>query len=169
MCELGSIKQERGSVISVKVLGCLGLIDEGEADWKVLTINVNDPLANKLNDLNDLNSEMPGILDATRDWFRIYKVPDGKPTNKFANDGQFFDRDFTLDLIKHAHKAWVSLSNQASNEKISLVNTRLSNKHTITKEHALNILEEQNKSLKDYEKKPFVEKVHYIERSKLVD
>ena len=169
ICELGSVKQERGSVISVKVLGSLGLIDEGEADWKVLVINVNDPLASKLNDLNDLDNEMPGILEATRDWFKIYKVPDGKPPNKFALNGKFFDRDFSLDLIKHAHQAWHSLTKQEYNEKISLLNTRLNNKHTITNEKALGILEETNRSLNDFEKKPFIEKVHYIERSKLVN
>ena len=169
VCELGSIKQERGAVISVKVLGSLGLIDEGEADWKVLVINVNDPLASKLNDLNDLDSEMPGILEATRDWFKIYKVPDGKPPNKFAQNGKFFNRDFSLDLIKHAHQAWFNLSKQVSNQKISLINTRLNNKHTVKNEQALSILEEKSRSLNEFEKKPFIEKVHYIERSKLVD
>ena len=39
----------RGEVLQVKVLGVVALIDEGETDWKVLAINVNDPLAEKMN------------------------------------------------------------------------------------------------------------------------
>lgn len=41
----------RGDVIRVKVLGVLAMIDEGETDWKVIAINVEDPEA------NDFNSE----------------------------------------------------------------------------------------------------------------
>lgn len=35
----------RGEVIQVKVLGTLALIDEGETDWKVIAINIEDPEA----------------------------------------------------------------------------------------------------------------------------
>lgn len=41
----------RGEVIKVKVLGILAMIDEGETDWKVIAINVEDPEA------KDMNSE----------------------------------------------------------------------------------------------------------------
>ena len=147
------------------------MIDEGEADWKVLVINVNDPLASKLNDLNDLNVEIPGILDYTRDWFRIYKIPDGKPQNRFASNGTFFDRDFSLDLIKHAHQAWLKLSNQTSNEKISLLNTNLNNKHTISNKKAKQIVLEFKhnilKSQKRENKK--IDEMHYVNRNKLTD
>ncbi len=40
-----------GQVIQVKVLGILALIDEGETDWKVIAINIEDP------DESSLNSE----------------------------------------------------------------------------------------------------------------
>ena len=33
----------------VKILGTVALIDEGETDWKVLCIDVNDPLAKDMN------------------------------------------------------------------------------------------------------------------------
>lgn len=46
----------RGDVIKVKVLGILAMIDEGETDWKVIAINVEDPEA------NDLNSKHLGLL-----------------------------------------------------------------------------------------------------------
>lgn len=39
----------RGEVIKVKVLGTLALIDEGETDWKIIAINVEDPEASNYN------------------------------------------------------------------------------------------------------------------------
>ena len=54
------------------------MIDEGETDWKLLAIDVNDPLADKLNDVADIEQEMPGFLAATVEWFKIYKMPDGR-------------------------------------------------------------------------------------------
>ena len=36
-----------GEVIRVKILGILALIDQGETDWKIIAINVNDPEASK--------------------------------------------------------------------------------------------------------------------------
>lgn len=35
--------------MQVKALGVIGLIDEGQTDWKIIAINVNDPNADKLN------------------------------------------------------------------------------------------------------------------------
>jgi len=132
VCEIGSRIQERGSVVRIKVLGALGLIDEGEADWKIICIDVNDPMAEKLNDINDVSTHLPGLLEATRDWFRIYKIPTGKPANNFAADGKFFDREFALKTIQHDHKSWSNLIHggyDAEPDKkkgISLVNTTLS-------------------------------------------
>ena len=51
VCEIGTKIHKRGSVIKVKVLGTLAMIDEGETDWKILAIDVNDELAPKLNDI----------------------------------------------------------------------------------------------------------------------
>jgi inorganic pyrophosphatase len=55
------------------------LLDEGETDWKVIVVDVNDPLAPRLNDIEDVERHLPGLIRATNEWFRIYKIPDGKP------------------------------------------------------------------------------------------
>lgn len=52
----------------------MGLLDEGETDWKILAIDVNDPMASKLNDVEDIERHLPGLIRATNEWFRIYKV-----------------------------------------------------------------------------------------------
>lgn len=55
-------------------------------------IDVHDPLAEKLHDVEDVEKHLPGLLDATRDWFRIYKVPDGRPANGYAFGGRWKGR-----------------------------------------------------------------------------
>ena len=86
-CEIGRAIAQVGDVKQVKVLGVLGLVDNGEADWKVLVIDIHDPLADQVNDLDDVNKHFPGLLDASRDWFRIYGLPDGEGKGEFAFGG----------------------------------------------------------------------------------
>lgn len=43
-------------------------------------------------DIEDVRRLKPGYLEATLDWFKMYKVPDGKPENQFAFDGEFKNR-----------------------------------------------------------------------------
>eukprot|EP01098_Paradermamoeba_levis_P007446 TRINITY_DN3079_c0_g1_i1.p1 TRINITY_DN3079_c0_g1~~TRINITY_DN3079_c0_g1_i1.p1 ORF type:complete len:258 (+),score=93.11 TRINITY_DN3079_c0_g1_i1:119-892(+) len=109
VCEIGSTPAKLGEIKQVKVLGTLALIDEGETDWKVITIDIKDPLAEKLNDLADLEKEKPGYIKMMHDWFRDYKIPDGKPANKFAFEGQAKDKAFALEVIAQNHQFWQDL------------------------------------------------------------
>ncbi|XP_014679297.1 PREDICTED: inorganic pyrophosphatase-like [Priapulus caudatus] len=85
VCEIGYKVHKRGQVIQVKILGTLALIDEGETDWKVICIDVTDPLAKDLNDITDVEKHMPGFLNATVEWFRVYKIPTGKRRTSSAS------------------------------------------------------------------------------------
>jgi len=109
VCEIGQRICERGEVIQVKVLGLFALLDEGETDWKIICINVKDPLAPHMNDLEDVEKHMPGMLDATRDWFANYKINDGKPRNMFGFDGQPQNKEFSLKVIHETHGFWRNL------------------------------------------------------------
>merc|ERR1711917_193850 len=53
---IGARVPARGEVIQVKALGILAMIDEGETDWKVMCIDVKDELADKINNLEDLEN-----------------------------------------------------------------------------------------------------------------
>jgi len=109
VCEIGSRVAAMGEVLQVKVLGVLAMLDEGETDWKLIAIDVNDPLAPQLSDINDVEKLMPGFLRATVEWFKFYKVPDGKPENNFAFDSEFKNRDFAHQIISETHVAWRDL------------------------------------------------------------
>ena len=118
-CEIGSSILQMGDVKDVKILGSLALIDDGELDWKVITIDSKDPLADKLNDLQDVDTHMPGLLAATREWFRDYKIPTGKPPNEFAFNGQYKNAQETINTVQECHEAWKRLiSGNILGEKI---------------------------------------------------
>lgn len=57
-------------------------------------------------DIGDVEKHMPGFLSATIEWFRIYKIPDGKPANQFAFDGEAKPRNFALEVIEETHEQW---------------------------------------------------------------
>ncbi|KAK9110813.1 hypothetical protein Sjap_018873 [Stephania japonica] len=82
--EIGEVQRKIGEVIKVKPLAALAMIDEGELDWKIVAISVDDHKASLVNDIEDVEKHFPGTLTAIRDWFRDYKIPDGKPPNKFG-------------------------------------------------------------------------------------
>ena len=77
--DISDLPAETGSVVQVKVLGVYAMIDNGETDWKVVCININDPGADKINDLTDIPADQ---LTELFTFLRDYKIPDGKPANK---------------------------------------------------------------------------------------
>ncbi|XP_067886507.1 inorganic pyrophosphatase-like isoform X6 [Heterodontus francisci] len=109
VCDIGSRVCSRGEVIQVKVLGALALIDEGEMDWKIIAINLEDPDVQMFNGIDDVRKYKPGYLEATVNWFKLYKIPDGKPVNQLGFSGEFQDRDFAIGVIKSTHQYWQSL------------------------------------------------------------
>jgi len=84
-------------------------------------------------DISDIEKHYPGLMKATIEWFKIYKIPDGKPENQFAFNGEAKPREFALHIIDEVHQHWQTLIKQegSSNEiewfvKISLrINLKL--------------------------------------------
>ncbi|KAI8881978.1 pyrophosphatase-domain-containing protein [Backusella circina FSU 941] len=127
VCEIGEEIGYRGQVKQVKVLGVMALLDEGETDWKLIAIDINDPMAEKLHDIEDVEKYFPDLIQATRHWFKIYKMPDGKPANTFAFDGQCKNRKYAEEVVEETHLAWKRLLNgkipcKADTHDISVAN-----------------------------------------------
>eukprot|EP01102_Stenamoeba_stenopodia_P020746 TRINITY_DN8206_c0_g1_i1.p1 TRINITY_DN8206_c0_g1~~TRINITY_DN8206_c0_g1_i1.p1 ORF type:complete len:331 (+),score=61.75 TRINITY_DN8206_c0_g1_i1:28-993(+) len=104
--EIGSRNAKIGDIYPVKALGVLALIDEGETDWKIIAIAVDDPKAALVNDVSDVEKQMPGVIDAVREWYRVYKVVDGKPPNEYALNGSANNKDFAIEVIKDTHRCY---------------------------------------------------------------
>jgi len=163
VCEIGQKIHARGSVVQVKVLGVFAMIDEGETDWKVLAIDVNDPLAENLNDIHDVEKVMPGFLAATVEWFKVYKMPDGKPANKFAFDDKPKDREFAENIISGCHDSWAKLmAGETPADGIVLSNTGLGNGSSIDQAASQAIID-LNPALGETQPLPVdVNKWHYV-------
>ncbi|KAK4491174.1 hypothetical protein RD792_001905 [Penstemon davidsonii] len=107
--EIGDNQAKIGQVLKVKPLGALAMIDEGELDWKIVAISLDDPRASLVNDVDDVEKHFPGTLTAIREWFRDYKIPDGKPANRFGLGNKPANKDYALKVINEANESWAKL------------------------------------------------------------
>ena len=107
--EIGSKAIDSGSVVPVKVLGVLAMIDDGELDWKVIAIATDDPLAGELNDIGDVEAKCTGVISGVREWFRWYKTPDDKPINAFGFGEECLGKAKALEAIAETNAAWKGL------------------------------------------------------------
>lgn len=111
--EIGYRVAERGEIVQVKILGTLALIDEGETDWKILAIDVKDPLADQVNDIADIEKHFPGLLRATVEWFKvcftkicleIVKIVINIEVHASEMGGNLSEE--TLRVVRGLHPAW---------------------------------------------------------------
>ena len=106
VCEIGLRILGVGEVTPVKVLGVICLIDEGEADWKIIAISLSDPWAPLLHNVDDVERLLPGTIHSIREWFRTYKIPDGKPPNVFGLEERCMPAEYASHIIDETHDAW---------------------------------------------------------------
>uniref|UniRef100_A0A915ELI1 inorganic diphosphatase n=1 Tax=Ditylenchus dipsaci TaxID=166011 RepID=A0A915ELI1_9BILA len=85
--EIGTKIHKRGSIVQVKVLGILGLLDDGETDWKLVAIDVEDPIASQVNTVADVEA---------------------------FSCGQFKDCEFAHKVIEETHILWKDLIQEKS-------------------------------------------------------
>ncbi|XP_049804112.1 inorganic pyrophosphatase isoform X1 [Schistocerca nitens] len=162
--EIGYRVAKRGEVLQVKVLGAIALIDEGETDWKIIAIDVNDPAADQLKDVGDVEKHFPGLLKATVEWFKIYKIPDGKPENQFAFNGEAKNQEFAHHVIEDVHKYWQGLvKGEAEAGGISCVNVTIADSSfRIETEDAEEVVSKSPAPSAGSEPEPIVDKWHFI-------
>jgi len=108
--EVGYKRLRTGSVTKVKVLGVLAMIDDGETDWKVICVAADDPLAQQLNDIDDVETVLPGYVSVMREWLRLYKTVDGKPENQFGLDEKALGKEYAMGVIQETHEFWKKLT-----------------------------------------------------------
>ncbi len=67
--------------------------------------------------------EFPGELQKILEWFRDYKIPDGKPANAFGYDSKCMNKEFASKVIDETHKFYVDLKSgkRANGEELSLI------------------------------------------------
>lgn len=115
--EIGSVIKSVGEVYQAKVLGAIGLIDDGETDWKVLAIDLRDKLFKKINNVDDIEKYMPGLIKQSILFFETYKTIDGKPKNTFYKQGEILSINDTFLVINHAHNSWKKMEKNETEAK----------------------------------------------------
>lgn len=107
--DISAGRKSVGQVYKAKILGALALLDDGEADWKVLVIDSQDPMCERISDVEDVRKHFPNLLESAFRWFRDYKIPTGKPQNSFAFGGQFLGAQAAKQIVERAHESWKRL------------------------------------------------------------
>jgi len=125
VCEVGSKPVPTGTVLPVKILGILAMLDGGETDWKVIVMNSKEAAEKSIDTLEDLRSEHPGTLEAVQRFFTVYKVPAGKPENVFAYNGEVKDKALAVKVISYTNLAWKEMIHNCSisGESVGTFNT----------------------------------------------
>jgi inorganic pyrophosphatase len=63
---------------------------------------------------------MPGELQKVMEWFRDYKIPAGKPENKYGFDAKCMEAAFTKDVIEECHGFWQSLKDGSRDNDVKV-------------------------------------------------
>jgi len=104
--EIGVQKMGIGEVKAVKVLGVYAMIDSGEIDYKLIVIRRDDPFADQLNSIEDIERILPGILKDIHNWLKLYKVKEGKEVNKFGWADKAYGAKMAFNVIRQTHHYW---------------------------------------------------------------
>mmetsp|Transcript_6510 Transcript_6510/g.14992 ORF Transcript_6510/g.14992 Transcript_6510/m.14992 type:complete len:508 (-) Transcript_6510:77-1600(-) len=110
--DLSDVPTEVGTIVRCRVIGAVCLIDEGQADWKVMVVNVDSksPLANAYS-VEDVERISPGRIQACWTWMDELKSGGGKGNAKLHRE--IHDPNRALKLISEDHESWKDLVSSA--------------------------------------------------------
>ena len=106
---------------------------------------------------------MPGFLEATLDWFKYYKVADGKGVNQIAFNDEVKDSDFAKQVIEETHEAWKKLISGTVSNKTEKCELAIAKAGDAGFEAQLNI----GKQLPEAAKPAGVDKSYFIVRAQV--
>ena len=90
---------QRCSIVKIKILGRMQMVDNGEKDDKYIGILEGTKL---IKNIKDFDERYPGALSILKLWFQSYK-------NNRVKFIQLDSKEISLAAIKSAHKDWKQL------------------------------------------------------------
>ena len=84
------------SLVEAKVIGVMGMLDQGEADDKLIAVAEGDPAVRQYNDLDELPQH---LLSEMRSFFEDYK----KLENKEVKVEAFQGKEAAMKILKDAY------------------------------------------------------------------
>mmetsp|Transcript_19171 Transcript_19171/g.55038 ORF Transcript_19171/g.55038 Transcript_19171/m.55038 type:complete len:553 (+) Transcript_19171:97-1755(+) len=99
-----------GEVVQCRVLGAVCLIDEGQADWKILAVNTeHDGPLSEARTVDDVERIAPGRVQECLQWMDDFKQSNSADSAKL--DFTIYGADTALKLIQADHASWKNLVN----------------------------------------------------------
>ncbi len=100
ICVFSERPINRGEIIlNVKVVGGLQMLDDGEADDKIIAVLVNDQVWNDVEDISDL----PGnLINRLHHYFMTYKMVPDEEEEKKVEILQTYGREHALKVVRAA-------------------------------------------------------------------
>lgn len=98
---------EVGKIVCCRPLGAVCLIDEGQADWKIIVINseCNDPLASARS-IEEVEQIAPGRINEALRWIDGLKALSGGGTKLLF---EIHNAERAVEIIERDHAAWQRL------------------------------------------------------------
>jgi inorganic pyrophosphatase len=96
---LTSIELPHMCLIDAKVIGVMHMVDQGEADDKIIAVAANDMSWNHINDINELP---PHTLLEMRRFFEDYKALE----HKEVVVNEFMGRDVAIKIVEESMKLY---------------------------------------------------------------
>ncbi len=90
-----------GALVYGRVIGVLEMIDNGEKDYKVITVNSKDPRYEHVNNMDDL---APYEKKDIKTFFETYKIPQTGPGT--VEVGEFLGTEDAYKLIEESIEAY---------------------------------------------------------------
>lgn len=97
----------RGSVITVRPIGVMRLLDDGERDDKILAVRTAGPFS-EVTSLAELERDYPGLTEIVRIWFTSYKGP------KRLESSGFEDETAAMAVVQEANEMFEAAAHKES-------------------------------------------------------
>lgn len=110
--EVGDVVADPFQVIKVKVLGAIKL-----GGWKILTVHINDEMANEMSGIEDLKRCKPGYLKGLFSWAKSALHVDVKEL-------ETLEREDAWEMVLDCHMNWKATKETSNSiEEMDLINT----------------------------------------------
>jgi inorganic pyrophosphatase len=86
-------------IVPAKVIGVMRMLDNGEADDKIIAVAAGDPSVNHINDISELPAH---FISEMRNFFEDYK----KLENKTVVVEEFLNRETAIEILKDSFRMY---------------------------------------------------------------
>mgnify|MGYP002847137300 FL=1 len=86
-------------IVPAKVIGVMRMLDNGEADDKIIAVAAGDPSISHINDISELPSH---FISEMRNFFEDYKKLD----NKTVVVEEFLNKETAIEILKESFEMY---------------------------------------------------------------